>query len=230
MWGYGIPEDADPIRWFKLLLVKDEDLHPELRFSDYIVQGRKMMRDTNKTASDLIADYLRPFWKHTLYTIAKTYREEAMEALIFKVVVTVPAIWKDYARKGMMEAIEKAGIFETRLAGPTTVIFAPEPEAAAMATLFERKRHIREDDVYVVCDAGGGTVVSLNDWNVNSIVVSLSVFAQLLLSFRTSLRIEWAQKARFSCMRQYWEQVVFSYASPPPPPGLNCYIIELERS
>lgn len=60
----------------------------------------------------------------------------------------------------MQEAAKKAGILDPRDAGPTTLGFGPEPEAAALATLCEPGRSIDTKDVYVICDAGGGTVVS----------------------------------------------------------------------
>lgn len=48
-----------------------------------------------------------------------------------------------------------------RPAGKTTISFAPEPEAAALATISEQGYGVKAGDVYVICDAGGGTVVSL---------------------------------------------------------------------
>lgn len=160
MWGYTIPADADPIKWFKLLLLREDDLAPELRQSEFILRGRKMLRETGKSATDIIADYLGALWKHILETIYKARGQSVIEGLTFHVVITVPAIWKDYARQGMEEAAKKSGILDSRPAGPTTLAFAPEPEAAALASLCENGRSIDTGDVYVICDAGGGTVVS----------------------------------------------------------------------
>lgn len=160
MWGYTIPRDADPIRWFKLLLLRDEDLDDKLKASEFLIRGRKMLKESKKTATDLIADYLGALWRHTLDTIHKARRESVIEALRFHVVITVPAIWKDYARQGMEEAARKSGMFDARPAGPTTLAFAPEPEAAALASLCESGRNLNAGDVYIICDAGGGTVVS----------------------------------------------------------------------
>ena len=161
MSGYEIPADADPVRWFKLLLLKEDDLSPDLKSSEFILRGRKMLKESGKTATDLIADYLKTLWKHTLQTITKARGESVVDALVFHVVTTVPAIWKGYARESMKQAAKKAGILKRRPAGATTLIFAPEPEAAALATLCEPGRRINRGEVYVICDAGGGTVVSL---------------------------------------------------------------------
>jgi molecular chaperone DnaK (HSP70) len=139
---------------------EDEDLDEELRSSEFLLRGRKMLRENGKTAVDLIADYLRLLWKHVLETIHKSRGESVVDALSFHVVITVPAIWKGYARQGMQEAARKSGILDPRPAGPTTLTFAPEPEAAALSTLCEKGRVTTKGDVYVICDAGGGTVVS----------------------------------------------------------------------
>ena len=140
MWGYEIPVDAAPVSWFKLLLVKDADLDEELRSSEFLLRGRKMLRENGKTAIDLIADYLRALWAHVLDTIKKARGESVVDALPFHVVITVPAIWKGYAREGMEKAAKSSGILDRRAAGPTALTFAPEPEAAALSTLSEPGR------------------------------------------------------------------------------------------
>jgi molecular chaperone DnaK (HSP70) len=160
MWGYNIPAGAESVQWFKLLLLREEDLEPEVRESEPLLRARKYLRRNKKSAIDLIADYLRGLWKHTLETISRNRGQTVINALRFHVVITVPAIWKSYARQDMKVAAEKAGILDGRRAGPTTLDFAPEPEAAALATLAEPGRSVGTGDVYVICDAGGGTVVS----------------------------------------------------------------------
>ncbi|KAL3300171.1 hsp70 family chaperone [Colletotrichum asianum] len=158
MWGYDIPLDADPIRWFKLLLVKDEDLTKELRNSEPLVHARKFVDETEKKPVELIADYLRALFEHTLYVIRKARGQSVLDALRFHVVITVPAIWQDYARRDMEQAAEMAGIMDSRPAGQTKLTFAPEPEAAALSTMYESGRNLNKGDVFVICDAGGGTV------------------------------------------------------------------------
>ncbi|KAI0112712.1 actin-like ATPase domain-containing protein [Hypoxylon sp. NC0597] len=157
-WGYDVPADSDPVRWFKLLLLKDEDLAPELRSSEYILRGRKMLRESEKTAVDVVADYLRGFWKHVYSEITKSRGSNVIDALKLHIIITLPAIWQGYARQSMQEAARKAGILNERDAGETTLSFAPEPEAAALYTLCEPGRRIKKGDVYIICDAGGGTV------------------------------------------------------------------------
>lgn len=164
MWGYEIPREADPIRWFKLLLVKEEDLSKDLRLSEYLLQARKHLRRTGKKPVELVADYLRALFEHTLDIIRKARGDSVVEALRFHVVITVPAIWKDYARQSMEQAVQLAGILESRpAAGQTKLTFAPEPEAAALSSLCESGRNPKEDDIFIICDAGGGTVVRAPD-------------------------------------------------------------------
>ncbi|KAM7215780.1 hypothetical protein V8F06_008803 [Rhypophila decipiens] len=158
MWGYGVPSDTDPVRWFKLLLLNEEDIGGELRSSEFLIRGRRMLRENSKSAEDLVADYLRLLWEHVTDSIIKARGASVVDAMTFHVVVTVPAIWKDYARDKMRTAAQMAGILVSRPAGDTTLSFAPEPEAAALSTLCEPGRRTEKGDVYIVCDGGGGTV------------------------------------------------------------------------
>ncbi|KAB5542554.1 hypothetical protein GE09DRAFT_1244906 [Coniochaeta sp. 2T2.1] len=158
LWGYSIPADAEPLRWFKLLLLRDCDLTPEMRRSGILARATALLTEKNKTAVEVIGDYLRGLWKHVTTTIERARSKSVIDALKFHVVITVPAIWPDYARKDMMDAARKAGIFDYRPGGNTTLDFAPEPEAAALATLWDRAPELKKGDVYTICDAGGGTV------------------------------------------------------------------------
>ncbi|KAL5051689.1 hypothetical protein BDW71DRAFT_202839 [Aspergillus fruticulosus] len=158
MWGYSIPGGADTVRGFKLLLLHDEDLTEDVKSSEFFLRARKMLRDTGKTPVGLVADYLQALWQHTMDTVNKALGDFVVDGLRFHVAITVPAIWKAYARQSMQDAAKSAGILKPRKAGETTLSFVPEPEAAALSTLCERGRRIKKGDVYVICDAGGGTV------------------------------------------------------------------------
>ncbi|KAJ5956147.1 hypothetical protein N7501_010426 [Penicillium viridicatum] len=158
LWGFQVDNTEQALQWFKLLLLKEEDMWKDLRESDQLVKARRLLRDWGKTAEDCIADYLRALWKHTLKMIRKGHADYLVESLQFHVVLTVPAIWKDYARTAMQEAAKRAGILDDRRAGETTLILAPEPEAAGLTALLEHGTAISPGEVYVICDAGGGTV------------------------------------------------------------------------
>ena len=84
---------------------------------------------------DIISDYLRLLWNHALKQLASNLGKRQVDQIPFMVVVTVPAMWKGYARSRMRTAVTNAGILDERAAGPTTFNFVSEPEAAALATL-----------------------------------------------------------------------------------------------
>ncbi|KAI0970582.1 hypothetical protein F4678DRAFT_479977 [Xylaria arbuscula] len=176
-WGYQIPIDAEPFRWFKLLMLHTEDLTPAFCKSDYLSQSRAKLEKSGRTAVDLIADYLRVLWTYTMATIERARGEDIVESLPIHVVITVPAIWKDYTRQAMKTAAKKAGILDPRLAGETKLSFAPEPEAAALPTLLEQGRGVQPENVYIICDAGGGTVdlISYEVQSTNPIVLREAV-------------------------------------------------------
>ncbi|KAI0452973.1 hypothetical protein F5B21DRAFT_515653 [Xylaria acuta] len=167
-WGYEVPADADPFCWFKLLLLYDEDLEPELRESSFVIRARCMIEKSGKTAVDLVADYLRLLWEHIMSTIERPRGETVVEALPIHIALTVPAIWKSYARQAMEDAAKKSHTLDPRLAGATKLTFAPEPEAAALAILHEQGSGVRPGNVHIICDAGGGTV-DLISYKVKSI-------------------------------------------------------------
>lgn len=202
MWGYTIPLDADPIRCFKLLLHED-DLPPGIRESEILLRARKRIRECQKTAIDLIADYLGALWRHILDTINRA-RQPVIEALKFHVVITVPAIWKDYARQSMEKAAEKSGILAPRRAGPTTLALASEPEAAALASLDDKRPSINVGDVFVICDAGGGTVVS---WHWQSFLYIDSSQNIILGHVRILSVTKSAKLLRLNCMKLSSAQV-----------------------
>lgn len=158
-WGYGIPLDADAVQWFKLLLLKDEDLGPALSSSEHVQRCRRMLRDSGKTPTDLVADYLRLLWAHVLETIGRDRGDAAVDGMPFHVILAVPAIWQGYARQRMEDAVVQAGILVRRPAGETELTLVTEPEAAALATLNSGAKTCKPGDVVIICDAGGGTVV-----------------------------------------------------------------------
>ena len=142
-WGYLIPRTCDPIRWFKLLLLNPDDTQDDVKNSDQLKAARAKLRGAPGSEAaavvDLIAEFLRNLWKHALKDIGK---EMDIDALPLKVALTVPAIWPNYAREKMKEAARKAGILDPRgPIGKTTLILVEEPEAAAICTLFDRRKY-----------------------------------------------------------------------------------------
>ncbi|GKT54566.1 HSP70 family chaperone [Colletotrichum tofieldiae] len=161
-WGYGIPveETSDAMRWFKLLLIDETDLPENLRTSSQIATARKMVKAANKDPVDVISSYIRHLWNHSIECIGISAGNELVKLCRFHIVITLPAIWPEYAKARMRRAAENAGLLEKRPAGGTTLAFISEPEAAALATMRDLtgRPNIKVGDHFVVCDAGGGTV------------------------------------------------------------------------
>ncbi len=134
-WGYGIPRDAEQVKWFKLLLVDDKDLPDDVRKSSRIKEARDYLKKHNKTAIEITALFLRHLWNHSIQRITDTVSRRLINFSKFHIVITLPAIWPEYARARMREAAGLAGMLGERIAGETQLTFISEPEAAAMATL-----------------------------------------------------------------------------------------------
>jgi hypothetical protein len=158
-WGYGV-EEANAAEWIKLLLLEDTELEEDQRKSPQLQKAREILQEAGKTPVQAVTDYLRQLWQHTILNMKRSLGEDALEGLAFQVVCTVPAVWSTTAVNKMRTAAHEAGITTRRLAGVTTLDFVSEPEAAALATFEDLKArpNIRKGEIFVVCDAGGGTV------------------------------------------------------------------------
>ncbi|KUI61643.1 hypothetical protein VP1G_08816 [Cytospora mali] len=153
-WGIQTKDIPEALRWFKLLLVNEADLPADVQGSDQVQEAREKLQVLGKPAVNLIAKYLKLLWSHCLDRIKVAEGEETVITSRFHVVITLPAIWPNYARDRMRQAVEKAGIMipPGLGVGKTTLDFVSEPEAAALATLSGI------DDSFVIVDCGGGTV------------------------------------------------------------------------
>ncbi|QPC59282.1 hypothetical protein HYE67_001513 [Fusarium culmorum] len=159
-WGYQITPDMNPMKWFKLLLLNKEDITKEAGGNS--VQLRQTIEiletsDDKITPVQAVGLYLKKVWNHTYASLGSMID---IDNLPLRVAITVPAIWPDYAKNLMKEAAKIAGITKHRAIGETTLMTVEEPEAAALASLFQRNSFldIKKDESFVVCDAGGGTI------------------------------------------------------------------------
>ncbi|KAL7973792.1 hypothetical protein HDV63DRAFT_413813 [Trichoderma sp. SZMC 28014] len=162
LWGYSVSDKTSSIEWSKLCLLEGDDIPNDLYHSTQLQAAQAALKQQKKSVVDVISDYLRQLWKHSIINIRRAIGGQLVDLCRFKVVATIPAIWPIYAQMRMHEAIEKAGILSTRNAGQTVLEFLPEPEAAALATLRSistyNQANMEVGDHFVVCDAGGGTV------------------------------------------------------------------------
>lgn len=158
-WGVSATLEDSPIRWFKLLLIDEEDLPGEVRNSEQVKTCRKQLRDLNKTPVEIISFYLQNLWNHCLDLITRDIGKALVNVSRFHIILTLPAIWPQYARNRMQQAAKMAGLIQQRLGGETRLSFVSEPEAAALATLadMEKRPDLKADDTFIVVDCVGGT-------------------------------------------------------------------------
>ena len=142
-WGYDIEVEVDAIEWFKLLLLEECDIPNKLKDSQHLKKARHQLRSLGKNATEVVTDYLRELWNHTIAAIKKVKGSSLVDGTPIEVILTIPAIWKSYAKELMTQAANRARILNERVCGKTILSFITEPEAAAIATLPELKD--RED-------------------------------------------------------------------------------------
>ncbi|CAK7222239.1 hypothetical protein SBRCBS47491_004798 [Sporothrix bragantina] len=160
-WGYLLDKAHSPVKWFKLLLLRDADIRDDIRNSPYLQSARQQASLLGEDGViDLIADFLRHLWQHALREIELQIDAVHLQNLPFKVALTIPAIWPQYARNMMKSAVRRAGILQRRDIADTTLILVEEPEAAALATLLDRREYpeMGVGETFMVVDCGGGTI------------------------------------------------------------------------
>lgn len=146
-WGFEVDtEKATVIQFVKLLLDPSQKLPSYVSREDLEARLRKV----GKTAVQAAADYLVNLKEHVLEQIVYRFGESLFAAAKIEFIVTVPAVWSDAAKDATKKAAELAG-----MENPSMIT---EPEAAALCAL----RTIEDvnamaGDVWIVCDAGGGT-------------------------------------------------------------------------
>lgn len=117
-------------------------------------ETKKILDELNITTVTLIADFLRKIKETTLATIKKTYWMQSEIGAKIVWILTVPAIWKDAAKNSMILAAKKAGLGERGVDFELT----SEPECGATYSLnVIQPNDLSPGDVFVICDAGGGT-------------------------------------------------------------------------
>lgn len=126
-----------PIKWFKLLLLNNDDITKEdIRNAKQLQEARNILaKHGNITAVQIVGRYLKKIWDHT-YAALRSRLD--IDDLPIRVAITIPAIWPGYAENAMKEAARIAGILDHRVIGETTLMLVQEPEAAALACLFQR--------------------------------------------------------------------------------------------
>ncbi|KIW18054.1 hypothetical protein PV08_02341 [Exophiala spinifera] len=101
-----------------------------------------------------IADFLHEMWRHALSRIAASDGEAFFESCQKDLVLSVPPAWSPNSVRIMQQAAELAELPEPDIVA--------EQEAAALSVLMEQglnnRGNLQIGDIFVVVDAGGGTV------------------------------------------------------------------------
>ncbi|RDK39918.1 actin-like ATPase domain-containing protein [Aspergillus phoenicis ATCC 13157] len=147
-WGYQTNYlVGDNIRGMKLLL--DEPQNPGY-VASLIDAG--LLKRSRIPAVTLTGMYLTGLIDHTKKILQRRFGRAA-EQMEMQYVLTVPAIWSDKAKDATLKAASRAKIPQK------DITLVSEPEAAALYCLNAiQPNSIENNDVVVVCDAGGGTV------------------------------------------------------------------------
>ncbi|OCL06987.1 actin-like ATPase domain-containing protein [Glonium stellatum] len=149
-WGFEAAALEQPsIHWFKILL---EPKHKYAKIVQEVTNANSVLGKINKSPQDVAADYLQTLWTYAQEDIRR-HKSSGCNDQSTKIVITVPAMWSEEAKLRTKKAAKAAGL-------PNEVSLVSEPEAAALAVLRNRKKGeaLAKGDVFVVCDAGGGTV------------------------------------------------------------------------
>ncbi|KAF2108803.1 hypothetical protein BDV96DRAFT_692313 [Lophiotrema nucula] len=170
-WGFGLDNGEDTYEWFKLLL-DYENLPPEIKASDrvkYTYRKLKMWATTYSNGDALAAavkftsDYLRLVWSHALSVIRDQKGQTWTDGVPCKIIVSRPAIWTQLGSDRTKIAVEEAIRKSAHRCSEIEITMISEPEAAAQTMLQSPTITLRPDltrpgDIYLICDAGGGTV------------------------------------------------------------------------
>ncbi|CAK38332.1 uncharacterized protein An03g05720 [Aspergillus niger] len=175
----------DPVRWgaqviadtencsslFKPLLEPnfDRDNHPYAFWNSTVGHGGFSL-PADKTATDVIKDYLEFVWMYSKRIISDNTRK-GLDYHPVHYTITVPGIWARETRKALEQIVKAAGL-ATKASDILTMI--PEPIAAAVDVFRKKANTFRGDDVMLVCDIGGGTI------DVGSVLIRQTVFGRYI--------------------------------------------------
>lgn len=168
-WGRQVrPTDQPQVEYFKLGLeprARQYYHSPDTQAYTLLRNMSSRIRINHKEPVDITADYLTCVCKYVRDVFFRDLLgEHCLENQQTSYVITVPSIWSDYAQNATIIAATRAGI-------PRDMIsLIAEPEAAALycATISDEV-DLHEGDRFLVCDAGGGTVVNANSYTFLSV-------------------------------------------------------------
>lgn len=162
-WGFGVTPKMKSYSWTKLRLDDDSATFGGDTFSLEEMketEGKGLLKlPAGKSASDVVADYLKEVRKHVVTHLEQTLGPEIVQITPKELWLTVPAVWSDKAKDSTERAARTAfgDLVDER------IYLVAEPEAAAVATLTQLTSKgtlnlLMPGDGVLICDCGGGTV------------------------------------------------------------------------
>ncbi|RAQ55593.1 Hsp70 family chaperone [Aspergillus flavus] len=146
-WGYQVRPFTEAFRGVKLLLDESQETKYTPSLASKVLLGK---RKTN--AVQVVADYLKYLVEYAKSVLQRRFGIPAKD-MDLRFTLTVPAVWSDTAKDRTLNAAIQADI------RPQDITLVSEPEAAALYTLRSiQSNSMAQNDVFIVCDAGGGTV------------------------------------------------------------------------
>lgn len=88
------------------------------------------LHDLGITVKDVVEDYLRLIYDHTLQTLTRGHGQAFMDSTKLEFILTCPAVWSDKSKAATLQAAERTG-----MAKNYRIRLISEPEAAATYTL-----------------------------------------------------------------------------------------------
>ncbi|KAL8649970.1 MAG: hypothetical protein Q9226_005344 [Calogaya cf. arnoldii] len=152
-WGNRIRHDAQRHQWFKLEL-DPEKPQPLVNLATDYPDEKAAPPGYNQAPEKLVSDYLTALREHVEGVLQSSLERSIIATTPIEYIITVPAVWSDAAKNKTRDCAELAG-----MGSADDLKIISEPEAAAIYALQKMpKSSLDLGDVFVVCDAGGGTV------------------------------------------------------------------------
>ncbi|OJJ54986.1 hypothetical protein ASPSYDRAFT_1160155 [Aspergillus sydowii CBS 593.65] len=146
-WGYQVRQFTEAYRGIKLLL----DVSQRVKYTPS-TESKALLKENGIPVRHAVRDYLKQLIEYTKQVLQRQIAIDAAQ-MNLQFVLTVPAVWSEKAKQMTLEAAVAAG------ADFKIISLVSEPEAAALYTPRAiQPNTLATNDVFIVCDAGGGTV------------------------------------------------------------------------
>ena len=161
-WGFRAQKHTDEVQIAHFKLGLHRDLHvyspvpTDSPLGGYLTDHNwRHPRLGSKKALNFTTDYLSCIYNYSKERLKSHYGNVRLQNQQTAYVITVPAIWGDEAKELTRRAAADAGIPRREL------MLITEPEAAAVYCSNKCKQEggLKVNDRFLICDAGGGTVV-----------------------------------------------------------------------